>query len=58
MDSFAEETYRRYFYSCMENDAYLPVYYKDGKPYVEMHNLREACVGIAWLVRGRDDERA
>ncbi len=58
MDSFAEETYRRYFYSCMENDAYLPVYYKDGKPYVEMHNLREACEGIAWLVRGRDDERA
>ena len=58
MDPQAEALYRRYFYSCMENDAHLPVYYRDGKPLVECHNLREACEGLAWLIRGRRDARS
>ena len=58
MDSHAEAVYRRYFYSCMENEAHLPVYYKEGRPLVELHNLREACEGLAWLIRARRDPRA
>ncbi|MBQ4575502.1 MAG: hypothetical protein IJA85_09980 [Clostridia bacterium] len=59
IDSFAEETYTKYYYSCMEEIG-LPVWYDEStnRQGMESHNLRESCEALAWLIRSRGDDRA
>ncbi len=59
IDSFAEEVYTEYFYSCMEEIG-LPVWYDEStnRQGMESHNLRESCEALAWLIRSRDDDTA
>ena len=59
IDSFAEETYTEYYYSCMEEIG-LPVWYDESnnRQGMEAHNLRESCEALAWLIRSRDDDTA
>ncbi len=57
-DAEAEETYIRYLFGCCDLEDYLPVYYENGMPIVEFHNLRECLEGLYWLIRLRGSGRA
>ena len=61
LDAGVEKVYTDYLFSCCDLEDYLPVYFdpnKQGKPYVEFHNLRECLEGLVWLVKLRGSERA
>ncbi|MCD6352109.1 MAG: hypothetical protein J7M26_08310 [Armatimonadetes bacterium] len=59
--SHCEATYTRYLLSCYDNEDHLPSYYdprREGKRFVEFHNLREGLEGLTWLIKLRDNATA
>lgn len=61
IDPIIEDIYLSYLYSCCDLEDYLPVYFdpaREGKPFVEFHNLRECLEALVWRIRLKGDERA
>ena len=61
IDPIIEDIYLSYLYSCCDLEDHLPVYFdpaRDGKPFVEFHNLRECLEALVWRIRLKGDDRA
>ena len=54
IDPIIEDIYLSYLYSCCDLEDYLPVYFdpaREGKTFVEFHNLRECLEALVWRIR-------
>lgn len=61
IDPIIEDIYQSYLFSCCDLEDFLPVYFdpaREGRPFVEFHNVRECLEALVWRIRLRSDERA